>query len=282
LNDIFTKNMNPGTMLITKHRFPYSYLKACAFILASSFLFCACAGRMPPPQAQSKPTAGIPRSQRPYQIYGVWYYPIPSAQGYTENGIASWYGDIFHGKPTSSGEIYNMYDMTAAHKTLPLGTHVKVTNKNNGEAVILRINDRGPFVAGRIIDLSYTAAQKLGMVKPGTIPVRVEAVQVAEKTALKGKTVWNAESVPDFQHGNFTIQVGAFQQVANAINLRKTMQQRYGKASIQPPAARDRERYYRVQVGAYKDLQKAQQEADSLKQKGYPGAFVVALDEKTS
>jgi len=269
-------------MLITKPRLTYSYLKACAFILASSFFFCACAGRMPPPQVKQKTTPGMPRSQKPYQIYGVWYYPIPSAQGYTENGIASWYGDIFHGKPTSSGEAYNMYDMTAAHKTLPLGTHVKVTNKNNGALVILRINDRGPFVSGRIIDLSYTAAQKLGMLQPGTIPVRVEAVQVAEKTALKGKTVWKAESVPDFKYGNFAIQVGAFQQVGNAINLRKAFQQHYEKASIQPPATRDRERYFRVQVGKYTDLQKAQQEADKLKQNGYPGSFVVALDEKTS
>ena len=269
-------------MLITKHWFLYKYLRTCAFILASSFLFCACAGRMPLPQAKQKPTAGMPRGQKPYQIYGVWYYPIPSAMGYTENGIASWYGDIFHGKPTSSGEAYNMYDMTAAHKTLPLGTHVKVTNKNNGVAIILRINDRGPFVSGRIIDLSYTAAQKLGMLQPGTIPVRVEAVQVAEKTELKGKTVWEAEAVPDFKYGNFTIQIGAFQQVANAISLRQAMQQRYEQASIRPPTARDSERYYRVQVGAYKDLQKAQQEADRLKQKGYPGAFVVALDEKTS
>lgn len=266
-------------MLITRHWFPHRF-RAYGFILASSFLFGACAGRMPPPQAQPKPSAGIPRSQMPYQIYGIWYYPIPSAQGYTENGIASWYGDIFHGKPTSSGEVYNMYDMTAAHKTLPLGTHVKVTNKNNKVSVILRINDRGPFVSGRIIDLSYAGAQKLGMLQPGTIPVRVEAVQVAEKTKCKGAIVWKAEAVPNFQLGNFTIQVGAFQQVANAISLRQAMQQRYAQAAIQPPMARDPERFYRVRVGAYKELEKAQQEANKLKKKGYPGAFVVAMDEK--
>ncbi len=276
--------MQTGAVLIMKHRFVLIHIKACAFILASAFLFCACAVPVPPPQEKPQPIAGMPRSQRPYQIYGVWYYPIPSALGYTEDGIASWYGDIFHGKPTSSGEVYNMYDMTAAHKILPLGTHVKVINKSNGAMVILRVNDRGPFVSGRIIDLSYTAAQKLGMLQPGTIPVRVEAVQVAEQTQMKGKTVWKAEAVPNFQYGNFSIQVGAFQQVANALNLRKALQQSYEKVSVQPPTARDREleRYYRVQVGAYKDLQEAQKEADRLKQNGYPGAFVVAMDEKTS
>ena len=276
--------MQTGARLITKHRFPLTGLKACAYIMASAFLFCACAEHAPPLQEKPKPAAGMPRSQRPYQIYGVWYYPIPSALGYSEDGIASWYGDIFHGKPTSSGEVYNMYDMTAAHKILPLGTHVKVTNKNNGAMVILRVNDRGPFVSGRIIDLSYTAAQKLGMLQPGTIPVRVEAVQVAEQTQLKGKTVWKAEAVPNFQYGNFSIQIGAFQQAANALKMRLALRQSYEKVFIQPPTARDREleRYYRVQVGAYKDLQKAQQDTDRLKQNGYPGAFVVAMDEKTS
>ena len=276
--------MQAGNALITKHRFPLIQLKTGVFMLASAFLFCACAGRVPPPQEKPKLIAGMPRSQRPYQIYGVWYYPIPSAQSYKEDGIASWYGDIFHGKPTSSGEVYNMYGMTAAHKTLPLGAYVKVTNKNNGVTVILRVNDRGPFVAGRVIDLSYTAAQKLGMLQPGTIPVRVEAVQVAEQTQMKGETVWKAEAVPNFQYGNFSIQVGAFQQMANALKMRKALQQIYEKVSIQPPTARDREneRYYRVQVGAYKDLHKAQKDADRLKQNGYPGAFVVAMDEKTS
>jgi rare lipoprotein A len=276
--------MQTDNKLIIQHRFRLLHLKAGIFMLASALLFCACAGHVPPPQEKPNPTAGMPRSQRPYQIYGVWYYPIPSAQGYREDGIASWYGDVFHGKPTSSGETYNMYGMTAAHKTLPLGTHVKVTNKNNGATVILRINDRGPFVAGRIIDLSYTAAHKLLMLQPGTIPVTVEAVQVAEQTALGGKSVWKPEAVPNFRLGNFSIQVGAFLQAANAGKFKESLKQRCEKVSIQPPTARDREseRYYRVQVGAYKDLFEAQKEADRLKKNGYPGAFVVATDEQKS
>jgi rare lipoprotein A len=284
LNDIF-KNMQFGNILITNLRLRLSSVATGAIMLASAFLFCACSGHVPPPpQEKPKPAAGMPRSQRPYQIYGIWYYPIPSAQGYKEDGIASWYGDIFHGKATSSGEVYNMYGMTAAHKVLPLGTHVKVTNKNNGQSVILRVNDRGPFVAGRIIDLSYTAAQKLGMLQPGTIPVRVETVQVAQQEYLSGKTVWKAEAVPDFRVGNFSIQVGAFLQAANAGKFQETMKLRYAKVSIQPPTARDREseRYYRVQVGSYKDLLEAQKEADRLKKNGYPGAFVVATDEQKS
>ena len=253
-----------------------------ALVLALCFLLSACASMPPQPPEKPIPTTTTPRSQRPYQIYGVWYYPIPSAQGYKEDGIASWYGDDFHGKPTSSGETYDMYAMTAAHKTLPLGTHVKVTNKSNGESVILRINDRGPFVSARIIDLSYTAAHKLGMLQPGTIPVKVEAVQVAEQTQLAGKTVWKSEAVPNFRFGNFSIQLGAFQQVSNAYKLRGLLQQQFEKISIQQPSSQTSERYYRVQVGQYFDLQKAQQDASRLKLNGYPGAFVVAMDETKS
>ncbi len=141
-----------------------------------------------------------------------------------------------------------------------------------GKSVILRVNDRGPFVSGRIIDLSYTAAQKLGTLQPGTIPVKVEAVQVAEQTQIQGKTVWKPEAVPNFQYGNFSIQVGAFQQAANATQTAvKLLQQQYEKVSIQPPTSRTRQNaYYRVQVGQYADLQTAKLQADQLKRSGYP------------
>ncbi len=112
----------------------------------------------------------------PYQIDGRRYFPLSTAAGYQKRGIASWYGPKFHGKTTSNGEIYNMYEMTAAHKTLPLPTYVSVTNVNNGKKVVVRINDRGPFVDDRIIDLSYAAALKLDVVKHGTAPVVVKAV----------------------------------------------------------------------------------------------------------
>ena len=108
-----------------------------------------------------------PRTQESYVINHKRYYPIPSAEGYSQKGIASWYGGKFHGRRTSSGEIYNKYTMTAAHKTLPMNTMLLVKNIENGKKTVVRINDRGPFVRGRIVDLSYKAAKELGIVKEG-------------------------------------------------------------------------------------------------------------------
>ncbi len=116
---------------------------------------------------------GNPKS---YEVFGVDYYLLPSNQNYTERGVASWYGDKFHGKRTSSGEPYNMYAMTAAHKTLPIPVYAQVTNLENGRKVIVKINDRGPFVKNRIIDLSYAAAIKLGVVAKGTARVEVTTI----------------------------------------------------------------------------------------------------------
>ena len=148
-------------------------------LLAVCALF-ACAGpqqergRVADPDAY----AALPPTQRPYKVFGVWYYPLPSAAGFVEEGRASWYGPGFHGRLTSNGESYDMHALTAAHKTLPLGTHVKVTRTDNGRSVVVRLNDRGPFVDERIIDLSRAAAQQLGMIGPGTAPVRLEVTQV--------------------------------------------------------------------------------------------------------
>jgi len=127
-------------------------------------------------------TAKIRRVQKvgkPYQIKGIWYYPKVDP-GYSKTGIASWYGDPFHGRKTANGEVYDMNLMTAAHKTLPMPTDVRVTNLENGRSIVVTVNDRGPFVHGRIIDLSRRAAQLLGVVKKGTAKVRVETLQ-AEK-----------------------------------------------------------------------------------------------------
>jgi len=131
----------------------------------------------------------------PYVINGKVYYPKKSVPiGWVQRGIASWYGPNFHGRLTSNGEIYDMYALTAAHKTLPMNTIVKVTNLNNGKSVIVRINDRGPFVKGRIIDLSYTAGTKIGLNKSGTAPVLLKVI------GFKG----------DVLLGGYMLQVGAF------------------------------------------------------------------------
>lgn len=111
-----------------------------------------------------------------YRVYGKRYHVLKTSKNYEEKGTASWYGPQFHHRPTSSGERFNMYKLTAAHKTLPLSTYVLVTNLINGRQVVVRVNDRGPFVANRIIDLSYAAAKKIGMVGSGVTKVRVKAL----------------------------------------------------------------------------------------------------------
>ncbi len=134
------------------------------------------------PKVEPKSKYGNPKS---YVVFGKRYFTLPSSKGYVEQGIASWYGTKFHGRRTSSGETYDMYAMTAAHKTLPLPTYARVTNKKNGRSIIVRINDRGPFHDNRIIDLSYAAATKLGIVTMGTGLVEVRAIDPrASQTAV--------------------------------------------------------------------------------------------------
>lgn len=241
------------------------------------FVVSACATHKPLPHKKLPPM--YPPGQKPYELNGVWYYPIPSALGYVEEGIASWYGKDFHTRPTSSGEPYNMYALTAAHKILPLGTHVKVTHLENNKSVVVRINDRGPFVPGRIIDLSYNAAQRLDIIQPGTACVKIEAIQLAKIQNTNGNTSWRPEPVPNFRFGKFTIQIGAFQTLNNAFGLKKAMSQEYGTILIEPFLNRDRG-YYRVQVGTFRDLIKALGQVEHLKQQGFEDAFVVAMEDE--
>ncbi len=128
-----------------------------------------CAGKPPPPPK----AAGVYKVGEPYQVAGVWYYPREQPD-YDETGIASWYGPDFHGKMTANGETYDMNALTAAHKTLPMPVNVRVTNLENGRSIVLKVNDRGPFVNGRIIDVSRRGAQLLGFSGTGTAPVRVQ------------------------------------------------------------------------------------------------------------
>jgi len=129
----------------------------------------------PTPQDEPKSRYGNPPT---YKVFGKKYSVLESSANYNEEGLASWYGPKFHGKRTSSGEPYNMFAMTAAHKSLPLPTYVKVRNKQNGKEIIVKVNDRGPFKDGRIIDLSYVAAYQLGVVEKGVVPVEVTALPV--------------------------------------------------------------------------------------------------------
>jgi len=198
-------------------------------VLASAtFLFTACSSKSTtsnssfpyigkktykkiPPEKIRNSKAMHRATMRPYKIAGKWYYPTLAKVGDVQKGIASWYGPNFHAKKTSNGEVYNMYANTAAHKTLPMNTMVRVDNKENGKSVILRINDRGPFVSGRIIDLSNKAAHDIGMVKKGTAKVVVTVLGFHAKIAQT-----KAEKEETATVGKYFIQIGAFRRLEGA------------------------------------------------------------------
>ena len=201
-----------------------------------------------PPDIASVPDA-VPRyelrSRRGnppfYEVQGKRYFVLATADGYVERGVASWYGPTFHGVNTSMGEPYNMYAMTAAHKTLPLPAYARVTNLKNGRSVVVRINDRGPFVANRIIDLSYTAAAKLDMLREGTTLVEVRALTPAAPDTLTR----TAEVPPP----DLYIQAGAFADEANAARLLSQLRAAgLPGAAVVPPLATP-SHLYRVRVG---------------------------------
>ncbi len=150
-------------------------------------------------------------TMRPYEVFGKKYYPTVAHFNDQFTGIASWYGPDFHAKKTSNGEVYNMYAQTAAHKTLPMNTMVKVENLDNGKSTIVRINDRGPFVRGRIIDLSNKAAHDVDMVKKGTAKVRLTVLGFNGKIATT-----NLEKQETATVGNYYVQVGVFRRVQGA------------------------------------------------------------------
>ena len=188
--------------------------------------------------------------------------------------MASWYGKEFHGRKTASGEAYNMYAFTAAHKTLPLGTYVSVYNLNNGKRADVRINDRGPFVRDRIIDLSYEAAQRIGLVGPGTVPVEIVALGSVKETVVGGKV--QRTLVPgNYYVGDFTIQVGAFSYKENAIRLRNKLAQTHKNAHIVVYESA-KGTFYRVRVSMCKTLDQARKYEKVIEAAGYPDAIVVA------
>lgn len=219
-------------------------------------------------------TDGLKGTQKPYEIDGQRYHPLLKADGYVEDGIASWYGADFHGRKTSNGEIYDMHAMTAAHKTLPMNVHVRVVNQANGRESLVRINDRGPFVKGRIIDLSYAAAKDLGVVGPGTAPVRIEVLGYRE---LAAAGVVTYRLPPSYESGPFTLQVGAFTIPQNAERLAAELRRSYGEASVVEGWVSG-QKFHRVRVGLYPSLAQAEQARLEFEGKGYRNSFVVAKD----
>jgi rare lipoprotein A len=211
-------------------------------------------------------------STKPYTINGTTYYPIASANGFSETGMASWYGPDFHGKKTASGEMYNKYAYTAAHKTLPFGTKVKVTNLDNGLSTTVVINDRGPFKSGRVIDLSYSAAKDISMVGTGTARVRIKAIgstQSTSATATQTTARVATKSPVVATSGNYYVQVAAYSVRDNAD---KTVKQLSGMGYAN--ALRQNNGKYVVVAGPYGTRARATTERDKLR-KTYSGAFIV-------
>ena len=213
-------------------------------------------------------TRGLKGWQKPYMVDGKRYDPLPTHEGFVQDGLASWYDDE---GPTSNGESYDRHSLTAAHKTLPLGVYVRVRNKKNNREVVVRINDRGPFVKERIIDLSFAAAKQLEITNTGTAQVHIEALGYGP-----------AEGVPDsyrppasYDTGDFSIQIAAFAKREYAERLALLMRRRYGSADIQD-AIINGSRFFRVRVGSYASLAKAEKARVVFETDGYPGSFVVA------
>ncbi len=199
-----------------------------------------------------------------YEVYGKRYYVQATSADYREKGVASWYGKKFHGRLTSSGEPYNMYAMTAAHKTLPLPTRVRVTNLQNKRSVVVTVNDRGPFVHNRVIDMSYAAAQQLGMIRDGTAMVSVEALPfdaptgpapvVSDSAPGIPSMVATASAAPPPADPLMYLQVGAFGDVGNAERLKNQLETGgIQNVAIWQDDAADRA-LYRVRLGPIVDV----------------------------
>ncbi len=261
------KNSTPGTDEKKKLNLPFScvpFAAALIFLILSPLFFitsCQASGSRPP------------RTQLPYVIDNRTYYPIPSADGYSEDGIASWYGGKFHGRKTSNGEIYDMHAMTAAHKTLPMNTMLLVQNLENGRETVVRINDRGPFVRGRIVDLSFSAAKAIGVAEQGITRVHV--------TALGEETINKAGGAPvlvyrNLSVGEFYVQIGAFTQKTNADRLQKRFTDAGHRTVIQEYSEPESSPLYRVQVYVGTTLQDAKRSEQALLERGWVGAFIIA------
>ena len=202
---------------------------------------------------RKRSTAAKPPSTTPPTVPGL----------YVEEGLASWYGHPYHGRPTANGEIYDMNKMTAAHRTLPFNTWVRVTNLENKKETKLRINDRGPFIEGRIIDLSRAGAEAIAMIGPGTAVVRIEVVESPAGASIEAR---------------YGVQVGAFKVVANANRLREELSKSYRDVNVVTYDAPDG-LYYRVRVGRVATIEEAQTLAAQLKREpDIAATFVVRLD----
>ena len=243
-------------------------------------------------------------TMRPYTVAGVRYYPRKVSIGDSFTGIASWYGPNFHGKLTSNGETYNMYGMTAAHKTLPMNTIVRVTNLENRKSIVVRVNDRGPFVDDRIIDLTKTAATRLGSIKKGTAKVRVDVlgnntsipynigksnhirtkstivrnvpestiIQQPKQTSIVTK-VPTRTTAPAFNQQDIYVQIGSYGTKDKALSIQQQFDEQHSKASafVKEDTARS---MYKIIVGKFKTTQEARAFINTGE---FPGAYLLRM-----
>jgi len=201
----------------------------------------------------------LPPTMRPYKVLGSWYYPNYVEVGDKFDGVASWYGPDFHGKLTSNGEVYDMDGMSAAHKTMPMNTILKVTNLNNSKSVKLRINDRGPFVDDRIIDLSKTAAKKLGIIEHGTTRVRLEVIGTEDSLSE------NSE-----YKKHYFVQIASFTNKISAKKLQKKYQKEYfNQVIVIKEKSLEGKKVYKVCFSGFKNSKEAREFKSVQFPKGY-------------
>ncbi len=225
-------------------------------------------------QSTQKSKSGNPSS---YVVFGKRYYVLDNADGFVERGIASWYGIKFHGRKTSSGEVYNMHAMTAAHKNLPLPTWVHVKNLDNGRTAVVKVNDRGPFVDGRVIDLSYAAAVKLGVKGPGTANVQISAIQPGQTRPSSVVRTIPLTEQPE-QDVPLFIQMGSFSSQVNAANLVRDLKAVNENSAQISRLQTENGMFYRVRVGPLYDIDEANAIARRLRDKGFQTARIVVQD----
>ena len=235
------------------------------------------------PRPELRTEAG---NKSPYEVLGQTYHVLPESRGFVEEGIASWYGYKFHGRQTSNGELYSMYGMTAAHRNLPIPSYVRVTNLENGRRIVVRVNDRGPFHAGRVIDLTYAGASKLGFLQRGTARVRIEALEAGTAPAAAATPQAGADVIarpaelpePGFTAGyrlpdNTFLQAGAYSTPAAAEKLRQQLAALTEfPVTVTTPQT---DRLYRVRIGPIRDNLALTDLRQLLQQQKLPAPHVI-------
>jgi len=215
-----------------------------------------------------------------FSVLIIFTGAVSGQNNYTETGQASFYGDEFNGKKTASGEIYNMNDFTAAHRTLPFGTKIKVTNLKNNKTVIVRINDRGPFKPGRIIDISKAAALQIDLVKYGVVDVKIETdlknnenPVIPDNTDLK-KGYYTADLKKSTPNG-YGVQVGAYKEKENALKNLKEISRKYNKPIYLYVTSNFNFKKYKIFIGEVKDKKQAESLKSEIKSGAYPDCFII-------